>query len=142
MKKKPAKQPQVSRRPEPAKSPSGATRGCLLLVEDHAPTRYGLQKLLASRKFDVWGAATIAEAWALVADIKFDILVSDIGLPDGDGYMLMNELQDRYGLKGIALTGFDMEDDFKLSREAGFSAHLVKPVQAKVLDQALAALGI
>jgi CheY-like chemotaxis protein len=122
-------------RPAPA-------RGCLLLVEDHGPTRVSLQRLLTTLDFDVRPAASVAEAWALVEEVKFDFLISDIGLPDGDGYLLMRELQDRFGIRGIALTGFDMEDDYKLSREAGFSAHLIKPVQANVLDHVLASLGI
>ena len=126
----------------PEDCPSSPVRGCILLVEDHDPTRNGLQKLLTAMDFEVKAAASIAEAWALVDDTKFDLLVSDIGLPDGDGFLLMRELKDRYGLRGIALTGFDMEDDFRLSREAGFSAHLVKPVQAIVLDRAISSLGI
>jgi CheY-like chemotaxis protein len=117
-------------------------RARLLLVEDHEPTRSALQGLLIARKFDVKAAATIAEAWALVVDHEFDILVSDIGLPDGDGYLLMRELRERHGLRGIALTGYGMDDDIKLSREAGFSAHLVKPVRASVLDEALATFGV
>jgi DNA-binding response OmpR family regulator len=119
-----------------------ATRARLLLVEDNDVTRGALQKLLVARNFEVCAASSIADAWALVADSKFDVLVSDIGLPDGDGFILMRELKDRYGMSGIALTGFDLEDDYKLSKEAGFSVHLTKPVQASVLDEALASLGI
>ena len=117
-------------------------RARLLLVEDHDPTRLALQKLLTARGFDVSAAGTVAEAWELAGSSKFDLLLSDIGLPDGDGYLLMRELQERYGLRGIALTGYGMEDDIKLSKEAGFSAHLTKPIQAKVLDEAFASLGI
>jgi CheY-like chemotaxis protein len=122
--------------------PSGPVRARLLLVEDHGPTRASLQRLLAARNFEVRAAACVAEAWALVAENDFDLLLSDIGLPDGDGYLLMRELQDRYGLRGIALTGFGMEEDAQLSREAGFSIHLVKPIRATVLDEALSSLGI
>jgi CheY-like chemotaxis protein len=117
-------------------------RARLLLVEDNDSTRTALQKLLAARNFDVSAASSIAGAWALVADSKFDVLVSDIGLPDGDGFLLMRELKDRFGMSGIALTGYGLEDDFKLSKEAGFSVHLTKPVEASVLDEALASLGI
>lgn len=116
-------------------------RARLLLVEDHEPTRNAVHKLLASRNFEVCPAGTVADAWALADTATFDLLVSDIGLPDGDGYLLMREMQDRFGLKGIALTGFGLEDDIKLGREAGFSAHLVKPIRAKVLDATLASLG-
>ena len=72
----------------------------------------------------------------------FDLLISDIGLPDGDGYLLMRELRERHSLRGIALTGFGLEDDVKLSEEAGFSAHIMKPCTAKCLDETLAKLGI
>jgi DNA-binding response OmpR family regulator len=125
-----------------AKSQKKASRARLLLVEDSAATRRALEKLLVARNFEVSAASSIADAWALLANSKFDVLVSDIGLPDGDGFLLMRELKDRYGMSGIALTGFDLEDDFKLSKEAGFSIHLTKPVQASVLDEALASLGI
>jgi DNA-binding response OmpR family regulator len=138
----PKSKPKAKAGKRAAAAQPGKSRGRLLLVEDHAPTRNALLQLLVTRKFDVSGAATIAEAWALVAKEKFDFLVSDIGLPDGDGYLLMRELQERFGLKGIALTGFDKEDDAKLSREAGFSAHLTKPVQIGILDETLAFLGL
>jgi CheY-like chemotaxis protein len=123
-----------------AKKP--ARRARLLLVEDNDVTRRSLQKLLVERNFEVGAAASVAEAWALVADSRFDLLVSDIGLPDGDGFLLMRELRERFGMQGIALTGFDLEDDFKLSKEAGFSVHLPKPISASVLDEALASLGV
>ena len=125
-----------------AKDKPAPARARLLLVEDHEPTRNALKRLLTARNFAVSAADTVAAAWALVGQSKFDLLVSDIGLPDGDGYLLMRELQDRHGMRGIALTGFDMEDDIKLSREAGFAIHLIKPVQAGLLDKALASLGI
>jgi CheY-like chemotaxis protein len=54
----------------------------------------------------------------------------------------MRELQERHGMRGIALTGFGMEDDIKLSKEAGFSAHLTKPIEARLLDSTLKHLGI
>jgi DNA-binding response OmpR family regulator len=141
-KEKTSKRAKAPDRPATGARKAAPVRGCLLLVEDHSPTRNGLQRLLAGMRFDVKAAASVEEAWELAKDTKFDALVSDIGLPDGDGYILMRELRDRYGLRGIALTGFDWENDVLLSREAGFSAHLAKPVAVKVLDQALAALGL
>jgi DNA-binding response OmpR family regulator len=141
----PQKNNKIHTRKEP-KPPAGAkkkpARARLLLVEDNDVTREALQKLLIARNFEVRAASSIADAWALVADSRFDVLVSDIGLPDGDGFLLMRELKDQYGMSGIALTGFDLEDDYKLSKEAGFSIHLTKPIQASVLDEALASLGI
>jgi DNA-binding response OmpR family regulator len=126
----------------PAATKKKPARARLLLVEDNDVTREALQKLLIARNFEVRAASSIADAWALVADSRFDVLVSDIGLPDGDGFLLMRELKDQFGMSGIALTGFDLEDDYKLSKEAGFSIHLTKPIQARVLDEALASLGI
>jgi CheY-like chemotaxis protein len=117
-------------------------RASLLLVEDHEPTRISIQKILESRHFRVKCAATVAEAWAHVAVNHFDLLISDIGLPDGDGYLLMRELRDRDIMRGIALTGYGLEDDIRLSEEAGFSAHLLKPVSARLLEETLAKLGI
>jgi CheY-like chemotaxis protein len=63
--------------------------------------------------------------------------VSDIGLPDGSGLDLMIELRERYGLEGIALSGYGMESDLKRSRDAGFREHLVKPVGLEELKQAI-----
>jgi CheY-like chemotaxis protein len=67
------------------------------------------------------------------------LVLSDIGLPDGDGYALMRALRERYGMKGIALTGYGMTEDISRSSAAGFVAHLTKPIQVSVLDRALAA---
>jgi CheY-like chemotaxis protein len=117
-------------------------RASLLLVEDHEPTRNNIRKILESRDFNVKCAGTFAEAWSLADAHFFDLLVSDIGLPDGDGYLLMRELRDRHGMRGIALTGYGLEDDIKLSEEAGFSAHLLKPITVKILDETLARLGL
>jgi DNA-binding response OmpR family regulator len=140
MKAKPARR--TGAPPARSAGTSEIPRGRLLLIEDHEPTRAAVEKLLAARNFEVCAAGTVADAWALAEDVRFDLVVSDIGLPDGDGFLLMRELQDRYGLRGIAMTGFGLEDDIKLGREAGFCAHLVKPIRAKLLDQALALVGL
>ena len=125
-----------------SKAKAAPVRARLLLVEDHEPTRNCLRKMLESRDFNVKCAGTMAEAWSLVDDHLFDLLVSDIGLPDGDGYLLMSELRDRHNMRGIALTGYGLEDDIRLSEEAGFSAHILKPITDEVLDETLARLGI
>ena len=61
-------------------------------------------------------------------------MLSDLGLPDGSGQDLMRELASRYGLRGIALSGYGMEEDIRRSREAGFLRHLTKPVDLQVLE--------
>jgi CheY-like chemotaxis protein len=109
----------------------------ILLVEDHEPTRTALAQLLTRRTYDVMTAATIAEALHLAGTQTFNLLISDIGLPDGSGYDLMAELRQRGSLRGIALTGYGMEQDLARSHEAGFVAHLTKPVRVQFLEAAL-----
>ena len=116
----------------------GASVRRILLVEDHKPTCQALILLLTRRNFEVVAASTIAEARSASATGRFDFLISDIGLPDGNGYELMTELHGRHGLAGIALTGYGMEDDVVRSQAAGFVAHLTKPVDIRALDSALA----
>ncbi len=70
-------------------------------------------------------------------DRPFDLLLSDIELPDGLGLTLMRELRDRGGLRGIAMSGFGAEEDLELSREAGFLDHLIKPIEPHRLDAAI-----
>ena len=126
---------------EPAgESSSGLPRGIrVLLVEDHEPTRRALAQLLTRRQYQVETAGSLTEARALAKEHKFELLISDIGLPDGDGYALMMELGQEQHLKGIALTGYGMEHDVAFSQSAGFIAHLTKPVRVESLDSALAA---
>lgn len=125
----------------PAKDlPGGLMRKAgirILLVEDHEATRTVLTHFLTQRKYQVRTAASLAEARALVNRQHFDLVVSDIGLPDGSGYDLMLELRDNYGLKGIALTGYGMDQDVARSWNSGFVMHLTKPVSIESLDKAL-----
>jgi CheY-like chemotaxis protein len=110
----------------------------VLLVEDHAPTRDTLAKLLARRHYDVLTAGSVAEARALGAGGDFEVVIADIGLPDGDGYELMAELRaQRPGLSGIALSGYGAEEDGVRSRGAGFARHLTKPVSIDMLEEAI-----
>jgi CheY-like chemotaxis protein len=111
----------------------------ILLVEDHKPTSVALMHLLVSRNYSVITAGCVAEAREAADREDFDLLISDIGLPDGDGYELMMELQGRQPLVGIALTGYGMEQDVARSQHAGFVTHLTKPVSVHALDNALSA---
>lgn len=115
----------------------------ILLVEDHDPTRVTLAQLLRQRNYEVATAATLDEARSVVrADHKkFDLLISDIGLPDGNGYDLMIEMRRNYpDIQGIALTGYGMEQDLARSQSAGFTVHLTKPVGMEALEKALKVL--
>jgi signal transduction histidine kinase len=121
-------------------SPDGSKKKLglrILLVEDHEPTRTALSHLLTRRDFKVMAATSVAEARALARQENFDLVVSDIGLPDGNGYTLMSELRKDFGLKGIALTGYGMEQDVLRGQNAGFVAHLTKPVRMESLEKAL-----
>jgi PAS domain S-box-containing protein len=115
------------------------TRGTrVLLIEDHEATRNTLTHLLVSRHYKVLAAGSIAAAREIADKEKIDFVISDIGLPDGDGNDLMKELGESYGLKGIALTGYGMEEDIKHSLTAGFVAHLTKPINVQSLENVLA----
>lgn len=109
----------------------------ILLVEDHEPTRVALMNLLLRRQYRVSAAASVGEAQLLAGREKFDLVVSDIGLPDGTGYELMSKLRHDFGLKGIALTGYGMEQDITRGQDAGFIAHLVKPIRIEALEKIL-----
>lgn len=116
-------------------------RGRILLVEDHVPTRSTLQQLLMRRHYEVVAAGTMAEARALMETERVDFVISDIGLPDGNAYDLMEELRAKHGLTGIALTGYGMESDIARSHAAGFVIHLTKPLRIQSLDDALTRIG-
>ena len=98
-----------------------------------------LSHLLVRRGYEVKSAGSLAEARALAKQHRFHLLISDIGLPDGYGFDLMTELRtDHPELRGIALTGYGMDEDIARSRNAGFVSHLVKPVRVQSLEAALA----
>jgi len=133
----PAKAPSVEKAvaAAPALGPTREIR--ILLVEDHDPTRIALSHLLTRRLYKVLPAATIAEAREISNREKIDFVISDIGLPDGNGNALMRELHERYGLNGLALTGYGMEQDVQKSLASGFVKHLVKPVNVRSLENVL-----
>ena len=131
----------VSSAPAPLAAPSapGPSRGALriLLVEDHRATRETLAAARPGAVTRFRGAETIAQGRLIAKTNKFDIVISDIGLPDGRGHDLMRELKRDFSLPGIALSGYGMESDILQSHAAGFSAHLTKPVDLAVLEEAI-----
>ena len=106
----------------------------ILLVEDHEDTNRSLTRLLRRRGYQVQSATSLQGALDLTAKEEFDVLISDLGLPDGSGIDLMQTLSPNRPLFGIALTGFGMEEDIRKSRDAGFKHHLVKPIDLTKLD--------
>jgi HAMP domain-containing protein/signal transduction histidine kinase/CheY-like chemotaxis protein len=109
----------------------------VLLVEDHEDTNRSLTRLLQLRGYHVQSARDVRSALALTESSEFDVLISDLGLPDGNGIDLMRAIQTNRPLLGIALTGYGMEEDIRKSREAGFKHHLVKPIDVNMLDSFL-----
>ncbi len=109
----------------------------VLLVEDHADTLRAAHALLSELGCEVVAASSVREALAAAHDQTFDLVLSDLGLPDGNGLELMMNLREQYGLSGIAVTGYGMEDDLRRSREAGFIDHLVKPITFARLESAI-----
>ena len=130
--------------PKLEESPGGtgvnneADRGLrILLVEDHLDTATLLGKLLRRFGHDVAIADCRAAALTMAASSPFDVMLSDIRLPDGTGHELMREIRERHSIPGIALTGYGMEEDVSLSRDAGFFEHVVKPVNIDHLQSVL-----
>ena len=94
-----------------------------------------MARLLRGLGHEVETAGTIASGLEAVEGGRFDLIVSDIGLPDGSGLELMRRAVARLGpVPGIALTGYGMEEDIRRSREAGFTAHLTKPIDFTKLE--------
>jgi CheY-like chemotaxis protein len=125
--------------PAPPAETAGHAGLRILLVEDHADTREALADLLRMYGHEVTVAGSLAAALAIAATERFDLVVSDLGLPDGSGLDLMPQIRalSPYDVKGICLTGYGMEEDIRKSREAGFLAHLTKPVNFQELAAVL-----
>lgn len=102
-------------------------RGVILIVEDHPDTNLSLQWLLRREGYDVLSATNVKQGLEMAESNAIDLLISDIGLPDGTGWEMMQSIREHKPLKAIALSGFGTEDDKRRSKEAGFLEHLTKP---------------
>ncbi len=111
----------------------------ILLVEDNRDTLRYLAAVLRQRGHEVVTAdrCSIALAAFRGAETPFDLLLSDIELPDGTGLQLMREIKANGRMAGVAMSGFGGEDDLRQSREAGFFDHLTKPIDLNRLDEAI-----
>lgn len=122
--------------PPPAAAPARTFN--ILLVEDHEDTRIVLAQMLKKWGHKVTTAGTVAEGLSRAREIDgFDLLVSDVGLPDGTGMDLLRGLGTQRPPHAIAVSGYGMVGDLEQSRAAGFSQHLTKPVTAERLKEAL-----
>jgi PAS domain S-box-containing protein len=126
--------------PRPAAEDSGEPESALhiLLVEDHADTAEAMSALLSALGHRVVVAESVAAALAAAQEaVGLDLVISDLGLPDGNGHDLMRQLAERHSLRGIALSGYGMEADVRKSYEAGFQKHLTKPIDMAALQSAI-----
>jgi signal transduction histidine kinase len=112
----------------------------VLVVDDHQDTCMGMKMMLERRGYQITLAHTADQAVEKARAEDFDLLISDIGLPDRSGYELMRELRASKGLRGIALSGFGAEHDVSKARDAGFSEHLTKPINFERLEEAIRSL--
>jgi PAS domain S-box-containing protein len=117
--------------------PKGAR---ILLAEDNLDTSRVMKVLLERRGFDVTIAHSVADAIHAGQSGSFDLLISDIGLPDGSGHEIIKALNALHPVRSIALSGLGMEEDIRKSIDAGFDLHLVKPVNFDQLQEAVTKL--
>jgi CheY-like chemotaxis protein len=134
----PARPPEGARTAGAASPSAGAAAGHptwrICLVENHADTAELLAMLLTQRGHQVLSAANCAQARHLLQTQRFDVLLSDIGLPDGSGWELLEQLTDAERPHyAIAMSGFGALSDRERSRLAGFRHHLVKPIDLRQL---------
>ena len=112
----------------------------ILLVEDHGITAKIMQKVLNAEGHRVDVAGDIGTALQMADEQVFDLLISDLGLPDGSGHDLLRQLRQRgHKFPGIALSGYGQEEDIQRSRQAGFTTHLIKPASREAVIKAIAA---
>ncbi len=127
-------------KPAPLASPSGGSGLRVLLVEDHRDTLETLRRLLLRRGYVVEAAESVQAALRVGEGYEFDVLVSDIGLPDGRGTDLVEQMEQRRpkgSFFAIAMSGFGTDEDIRRSHLAGFADHLTKPVEFMVLHEAI-----
>ena len=112
----------------------------VFIVENHDDTRVALQRFLEMLGHEVQSAATGHDALDAIPRSNCDVLISDIGLPDTDGWELMRSLHFSRPVYSIAMSGFGMNADRQRSKEAGFRHHILKPFDPedmeKLLDEA------
>jgi CheY-like chemotaxis protein len=116
-------------------NPVGPLR--ILVVEDHHDSRVMLQRLLRRSGHDVLLAGSVAAALDVARSTTFDMVISDIDLPDGDGCTLMQTLRETNGAAGIAVSGHVGEEHKRRAKAAGVCVHLCKPI---AFDQLLEAI--
>ena len=109
----------------------------LIVVEDHANTAEALKKFLKAVGYQVFVATDMASALSLASAVEFDLLLSDLALPDGNGWELMKRLSAERHIRAIAFSAHNSPADIERSAEAGFIEHLSKPLYPEKLCAAI-----
>src|SRR5438067_5953644 len=113
----------------------------ILLVEDHSDTRQTLSRLLTHFGHQISVADNSQSALKIMGSQEFDVVLSDIGLPDGSGYDVISEAKRKQPVKAVAITGFGTDEDIRRGKDAGFDFHLVKPIDFHELRSVLDEVG-
>ena len=109
----------------------------IFVVENHADTLKWISRYLESMGHKVLSARTMADALEALPSADCEVLISDIGLPDGDGWELLRTVRLSRPIYAIAMSGFGMNADRLKSKAAGYRHHLLKPFVPRELDDAL-----
>ncbi len=120
--------------------PAANSLGTILVVEDHEDTGRVLRRILESTGYETILCRSVAEAKETAAQKTFDLIVSDIGLPDGTGLDLMKAVRQHCDTPAVAISGYGTADDIRASEVAGFALHLTKPVDVSRLRFAISTL--
>lgn len=123
--------------PKSTPEPAAARLSRVLLVDDDDDCAELLRMLLVRRGFEVTIARSVATALVAAEAVTVDVLVSDIGLPDGTGHDLLRQLRVARRLPAIALSGLDRAAALKNEGDARFDEYLGKPVGINQLVEAL-----
>ena len=130
---------QQDKAPGPAAAPhvrantGERSTGTLLLVDDHADSLKIMGRLLTRQGYRVLLASSCQTALDTARENRFDLIVSDLGLPDGSGLTLLGQLRALCDVPAIALSGYGMEENVRQSRAAGYNEHLTKPIDFSLL---------
>jgi DNA-binding response OmpR family regulator len=106
----------------------------ILLVDDHKDTCLAIGFLLGRHGYHVQTAYSLKSALSIADGEHFDLLISDIVLPDGTGNELLHQLRQKMEIEAIAMSGWSTPEDVTRSRDAGFHDLLAKPLTYERLD--------
>jgi PAS domain S-box-containing protein len=109
----------------------------VLLIEDHEDTAQVMQNVLSQMGHQVETCSTVASACQKLHELEFDVLLSDIGLPDGTGIDFIKAARQICQTPAVALTGYGMAEDVERCLQAGFDEHLTKPIDVERLENTL-----